>query len=167
MFDARYDSYRRVVRYVRVVAGRLDDQLVYRKRLRRPVAEYTHNLPPHVQAAREARPPRAPGELRGDEWRSRAGGDAGFAPPSTIAPRVGEREAWPGVGQRSTLGREAPKSKGRGKAKRVTATLKEAKETRRARDAVRASSPGCPRRAASIEGERSAPPPPPPMRAGD
>ncbi len=32
-------------------AGRLDDQLVYRKRLRRPVSEYIHNMPPHVQAA--------------------------------------------------------------------------------------------------------------------
>ena len=40
-------------------AGRLDDQLVYRKRLRRPVAEYTHNVPPHVQAAAKlARPGR-------------------------------------------------------------------------------------------------------------
>ena len=40
-------------------AGRLDDQLVYRKRLRRPVAEYTHNVPPHVQAATKlARPGR-------------------------------------------------------------------------------------------------------------
>ncbi len=42
-----------------LLAGRLDDQLVYRKRLRRPVAEYTHNLPPHVQAAAKlARPGR-------------------------------------------------------------------------------------------------------------
>ena len=39
--------------------GRLDEQLVYRKRLRRPVAEYTHNVPPHVQAAAKlARPGR-------------------------------------------------------------------------------------------------------------
>ena len=42
-----------------LLAGRLDDQLVYRKRLRRPIAEYTHNLPPHVQAAAKlARPGR-------------------------------------------------------------------------------------------------------------
>ena len=42
-----------------LLAGRLDDQLVYRKRLRRPVAEYTHNVPPHVQAAAKlARPGR-------------------------------------------------------------------------------------------------------------
>ena len=40
-------------------AGRLDDLLVYRKRLRRPVAQYTHNVPPHVQAAAKlARPGR-------------------------------------------------------------------------------------------------------------
>ena len=42
-----------------LLAGRLDVQLVYRKRLRRPVAEYTHNVPPHVQAAAKlARPGR-------------------------------------------------------------------------------------------------------------
>ena len=42
-----------------LLAGRLDHQLVYRKRLRRPVAEYTHNVPPHVQAAMKlARPGR-------------------------------------------------------------------------------------------------------------
>ena len=33
-------------------AGKLDDQLVYRKRLRRGLDEYTKNVPPHVQAAR-------------------------------------------------------------------------------------------------------------------
>jgi DNA polymerase-2 len=34
-------------------AGRLDCELVYRKRLRRPLDEYTRNVPPHVQAARK------------------------------------------------------------------------------------------------------------------
>ncbi|MBY4677286.1 DNA polymerase II [Marinobacterium arenosum] len=38
----------------RVRAGELDDQLVYRKRLRQPVAAYTRNRPPHVQAAEKA-----------------------------------------------------------------------------------------------------------------
>ena len=33
----------------------LDDQLVYRKRLRRRLNEYRRNIPPHVQAARKAR----------------------------------------------------------------------------------------------------------------
>ncbi|MCW8906711.1 MAG: DNA polymerase II, partial [Sedimenticola sp.] len=33
--------------------GELDDQLVYRKRLRRKVDEYLRNVPPHVQAARK------------------------------------------------------------------------------------------------------------------
>lgn len=35
-------------------AGRLDDELVYRKRLRRPLAEYSKSRPPHVQAAQKA-----------------------------------------------------------------------------------------------------------------
>ncbi len=34
-------------------AGRLDDQLVYRKRLRRDLDAYTKNVPPHVAAARQ------------------------------------------------------------------------------------------------------------------
>jgi len=38
----------------RMLAGELDDQLVYRKRVRRPLAEYDRNLPPHVRAARIA-----------------------------------------------------------------------------------------------------------------
>jgi len=36
-------------------AGELDDQLVYRKRLRRRLEEYRRNVPPHVQAARKAK----------------------------------------------------------------------------------------------------------------
>jgi DNA polymerase-2 len=35
-----------------VLAGRRDEQLVYRKRLRRKLDEYQRNVPPHVQAAR-------------------------------------------------------------------------------------------------------------------
>lgn len=34
-------------------AGELDDQLIYRKRLRRKLADYQRNVPPHVQAARK------------------------------------------------------------------------------------------------------------------
>jgi DNA polymerase-2 len=41
-----------VVRDVR--AGRLDDQLVYRKSLRKRAEEYTANTPPHVAAARKS-----------------------------------------------------------------------------------------------------------------
>ncbi|WP_437888262.1 DNA polymerase II [Phytobacter sp. V91] len=37
-----------------LMAGELDDQLIYRKRLRRPLAEYERNIPPHVRAARLA-----------------------------------------------------------------------------------------------------------------
>ncbi len=36
-----------------VRAGRHDDELVYRKRLRRALADYQANVPPHVQAARK------------------------------------------------------------------------------------------------------------------
>ena len=38
----------------RLLAGELDDQLVYRKRLRRPLADYQRHVPPHVRAARLA-----------------------------------------------------------------------------------------------------------------
>ncbi len=34
----------------RLMNGELDEQLVYRKRLRRPLAEYQRNVPPHVRA---------------------------------------------------------------------------------------------------------------------
>ena len=40
-----------------LMAGRLDEELVYRKRLRRPVSEYKRNVPPHVQAARQLENP--------------------------------------------------------------------------------------------------------------
>ncbi len=35
-----------------VVSGRVDQKLVYRKRLRKTIDEYTQSVPPHVQAAR-------------------------------------------------------------------------------------------------------------------
>lgn len=38
----------------RTLAGELDDQLVYRKRLRRQLDDYQRNVPPHVRAARIA-----------------------------------------------------------------------------------------------------------------
>lgn len=36
------------------LAGELDELLIYRKRLRRPLADYQRNVPPHVRAARLA-----------------------------------------------------------------------------------------------------------------
>jgi len=52
----RGEPYREYVRdYVRrTLAGELDELLVYRKRLRRPLADYQRNVPPHVRAARLA-----------------------------------------------------------------------------------------------------------------
>ncbi|MEZ5936157.1 MAG: DNA polymerase II [Alphaproteobacteria bacterium] len=38
-------------------AGRLDEELVYRKRLRRNLEDYTRNVPPHVQAAKKLEKP--------------------------------------------------------------------------------------------------------------
>jgi len=38
----------------RMLAGASDEQLIYRKRLRRPLDEYQKNVPPHVRAARMA-----------------------------------------------------------------------------------------------------------------
>jgi DNA polymerase-2 len=38
-------------------SGELDDKLVYRKRLRRPLGEYKKNVPPHAQAARKSKSP--------------------------------------------------------------------------------------------------------------
>jgi DNA polymerase II len=38
----------------RTLAGELDDLLIYRKRLRRPLHDYQRNVPPHVRAARLA-----------------------------------------------------------------------------------------------------------------
>lgn len=37
-----------------VMQGKYDDQLIYRKRLRRKLADYQRNIPPHVQAARKS-----------------------------------------------------------------------------------------------------------------
>nr|WP_246873985.1 DNA polymerase II [Pantoea ananatis] len=37
-----------------LLAGELDDRLIYKKRLRRPLNEYERNVPPHVRAARLA-----------------------------------------------------------------------------------------------------------------
>ena len=38
----------------RTLAGELDELLIYRKRLRRPLGDYQRNVPPHVRAARIA-----------------------------------------------------------------------------------------------------------------
>lgn len=50
----------------RVLAGEADEQLVYRKRLRRKLNEYQRNVPPHVQAARLCEARGLPVPSRGD-----------------------------------------------------------------------------------------------------
>ncbi|EKM6459781.1 DNA polymerase II, partial [Cronobacter dublinensis] len=57
----------------RLMAGELDDRLVYRKRLRRPLSEYQRNVPPHVRAARLA-----------DEHNARLGRPAQYQNRGTI-----------------------------------------------------------------------------------
>ena len=49
--DEPYEDYVRATCDA-LLAGELDAELVYRKRLRRPLDAYTRNIPPHVQAAR-------------------------------------------------------------------------------------------------------------------
>ena len=56
--DEPYEDYVRATCDA-LLAGELDAELVYRKRLRRPLDAYTRNVPPHVQAAR--RQPSRPG----------------------------------------------------------------------------------------------------------
>ena len=52
----RNEPYKEYVRDTidKLMVGELDSQLVYRKRLRRPLVEYQRNIPPHVRAAKLA-----------------------------------------------------------------------------------------------------------------
>ena len=51
-FDEPWEDYLRET-VADLYAGKLDHKLVYRKRLRRKLEDYTKNVPPHVQAARK------------------------------------------------------------------------------------------------------------------
>lgn len=51
-FNEPYEDYVREVA-ADLLDGKYDDKLMYRKRLRRKLDEYTKNVPPHVQAARK------------------------------------------------------------------------------------------------------------------
>lgn len=75
--DFQEDLYQRIFRhqpfaeYVKaltasVLEGEQDEQLVYRKRLRRALDEYERNIPPHVQAARRCEERGLPVPSRGD-----------------------------------------------------------------------------------------------------
>ncbi|MBN7799107.1 DNA polymerase II [Parahaliea mediterranea] len=75
-----FDTYVREITRA-VLAGELDAQLVYRKRLRRALDEYQRNVPPHVQAARLARDRGLPVPRRGD-WVEYVVTTAGAEPAS-------------------------------------------------------------------------------------
>lgn len=55
-FNQPWEAYVREVA-ARLEAGELDDQLVYRKRLRQSIEQYRRNIPPHVQAAKKMQNP--------------------------------------------------------------------------------------------------------------
>ncbi len=97
------ELYRRVFRrepyvdyirdYVRqTLSGELDDQLVYRKRLRRPLSDYQRNVPPHVRAARVAdefnREKGRPLQYQNGGWISYVMTVAGPQPLETLAAPV-------------------------------------------------------------------------------
>ncbi len=97
------ELYRRVFRrepyadyirdYVRrTLSGALDDQLVYRKRLRRPLSDYRRNVPPHVRAARVAdefnRAKGRPLQYQNGGWISYVMTVAGPQPLETLAAPV-------------------------------------------------------------------------------
>lgn len=56
-----------------LIEGELDEQLIYRKRLRRPLAAYQKNIPPHAQAAAKL-----------EQWRKLQG----------LPPRFADRGGW-------------------------------------------------------------------------
>ncbi|UTW48806.1 DNA polymerase II [Bacterioplanoides sp. SCSIO 12839] len=56
-----------------LLLGQLDDQLIYRKRLRRPLSAYQKNIPPHAQAAAKL-----------EQWRKLQG----------LLPRFADRGGW-------------------------------------------------------------------------
>lgn len=65
-FNETYHDY--IVSVVQqVLDGQHDEQLVYRKRLRRKLVDYQRNIPPHVQAARKAAET-ARVEIRRGDW---------------------------------------------------------------------------------------------------
>ncbi len=63
--DQPWESYLKLL-VTAVLAGEHDDALVYRKRLRRRLADYERNVPPHVQAARLYAERGLSAPLRGD-----------------------------------------------------------------------------------------------------
>ena len=76
----------------RTLRGELDDQLAYRKRLRRPLHDYRANVPPHVRAARVAddfnRTKGRPLQYQNGGWISYVMTVAGPQPLETLAAPV-------------------------------------------------------------------------------
>jgi DNA polymerase II len=76
----------------RTLSGELDDQLIYRKRLRRPLSDYQRNVPPHVRAARVAdefnREKGRPLQYQNGGWISYVMTVAGPQPLETLAAPV-------------------------------------------------------------------------------
>lgn len=77
-FDEPYADYVKSVA-ASLRAGKVDEKLIYRKRLRRKLDDYQRNLPPHVQAARLARDRGLAVPRRGD-WVSYVITSAGAEP---------------------------------------------------------------------------------------
>lgn len=55
-FNEPYEDYLRET-IAKLLAGELDELIVYRKRMRRKLQDYKRNVPPHVQAARKQKHP--------------------------------------------------------------------------------------------------------------
>jgi DNA polymerase-2 len=87
------EPYRDYVRDIvrRTLAGELDAQLVYRKRLRRQLGDYQRNVPPHVRAARLADAYNdsqgRPRQYQNGGWISYVMTVAGPMPMETLDPR--------------------------------------------------------------------------------
>ncbi|ARN73538.1 DNA polymerase II [Oceanicoccus sagamiensis] len=65
-YDEPYHDYIKTT-VQEILNGNSDHELVYRKRLRRKLADYQRNVPPHVQAARKA-VDQAGAEIRRGDW---------------------------------------------------------------------------------------------------
>ena len=82
-----------------VLAGEQDEQLVYRKRLRRKLDDYQRNVPPHVQAARLCAERGLPVPSRGD-WVEYVITTSGAEPAARPLARWTTSTTWTGSWRR-------------------------------------------------------------------